>query len=909
MRTGDVLGRVEELARIEAFLDGIADGAAGLVLEGDAGIGKTELWQAAVAGARVRGYGVLEARPAEAERGLSFTGLADLLAAASDEIAELPPPQRRSLSVALLLEEPGGAPPDPRAIAVAALAVLRQLAARQPLVVAVDDVQWLDPASSAALSFALRRAAGERIGALLVRRSSIETPLELDAVIPRERIEVGPLSFGAIQRLLRDQLGASFTRSTLRRIHERSGGNPFFALELARALHVRGGDLVSGEELPVPDDLGRLVRERLAALPPETAEPLAAISALAEPTFRVIGRDEALDTAFDAGILVLVGERVRFAHPLLAAGAYEALAPRRRRALHRRLAEQVEDFEQQARHLALGADGPDPRLAALLEEAAMRAHARGAPEAAAELAELALRLDDGAEQNALARRTAEAAEYHMLAGDDRRAGELLNSALAAVPPGPPRAQLLRGLAFASRYDIDGVIRTLEEAVLDARDDPRLEAELLAELADVIQGERDLRDSEPYARGAVVAAERVGDPALLAYALSLLAEIEYCRGRGFPAGLMERALTLEPECGSLAIDRRPITFFGVMCRWAGDLDRSRALLAEARHIAEQRGDSHVTEVIFHTCFLELNAEQWQHGLRLADELCSAGAELERDAIRLYGLCARAVLLAHLGDEPGARLAAGSALGLRKRTGVEGVRVLANWALGLLELSLNRPAEALPLLRRSIESRRGHGVEEPDLHFAFPLQAEAAIAVGEGGEAEELLDWIEKRAVRLDRPWSLACAARCRGLLAAVRGDEAAAVAAFDRALTEHRRIEYRRFELARTLLAQGETLRRFKHKRAAREAIEAALAIFDELGAALWAAKGRRELARISGRRSAEGLTETERRVAELVAAGHSNKQVAGELFVTVRSVEANLTRIYAKLGVRSRTELANRLSR
>jgi len=906
--TEEVLGRVEELAHLEAFLERVSKAAAGLVLQGDAGIGKTELWRAAVAAARERGYRVLATQPAEAERGLSFAGLGDLLAGAREEIAELPPPQRRPLAVALLLEEPDGAPPDPRAIAVATLAVLRTLAERQPLVVAVDDVQWLDPASAAALSFALRRAAGERIGALLARRNSTATPLELDPAIPRERIDVGPLSIGAIQRLLRERLGASFTRSTLRHIHDRSDGNPFFALELARVLQARGGVLVPGEALPVPDDLGRLVRERLAALPPETAEPLAAIAALAEPTYQLIGGDEALDPAFEAGVLVLAGERVRFAHPLLAAAAYDALAPRRRRALHRRLAELVGDSEQRARHLALSADGPDPRLAALLEQAAARAHARGAPDAAAELAELALRLDDGSVADALARRTAGAAEYHVLLGDDRRARELLESALTDRPPGPTRARLLRGLAFVSNHGIDRCIATLDEAVRNAKSDPRLEAELLAELADVLQDERDIRDSEPYARRAVAAAERLGDPALLAYALSLLAVNEFGRGRGFPAGLMERALELEPECNSLTIDKRPVAVFGWMCRCAGDLDRSRVLLAEARRVAEQRGDSLVTEVIFDICYLELYAEEWQRGLRHADELCAAGAELERDADLVYGLCARAALLAHLGDEAGARSAADKGLALGEHTGAEGPVVLANWALGLLELSLDRPAEALPLLRRPMESRRRHGIEEPGLHFSFPLHAEAAIALGEVQEAEELLDWIEERAVRLDRAWALACAARCRGLLAAARGDETAAAAAFEQALAEHGRVQARRFERARTLLAQGETLRRFKRKRTAREAIEAALEIFDELGAALWASKARRELARISGRRRADGLTETERRIAELVAAGRSNKQVAGELFVTVRTVEANLTKVYAKLGVRSRTELANRFS-
>lgn len=187
---------------------------------------------------------------------------------------------------------------------------------------------------------------------------------------------------------------------------------------------------------------------------------------------------------------------------------------------------------------------------------------------------------------------------------------------------------------------------------------------------------------------------------------------------------------------------------------------------------------------------------------------------------------------------------------------------------------------------------------------PLGGQARVA---GLECDGLLDWIEPRAKRLDREWALACTARGRGLLAAARGNEAGAAAAFERALQEHERVQYRRFELARTLLAQGETLRRFKKRRAARETIEAARDLFDELGARLWSAKAERELARLAGRRRTEGLTETERRVAALVASGKSNKEVASELFVTVHTVESNLTRIYEKLGVRSRTELARRL--
>ena len=374
-----VLGRDEELARLGAFLDRVAVGPAGLVLDGEAGIGKTELWRSAVAGAREGGYAVLEARPSEAERELTFAGLSDLLAGLGDEITALPAPRRRPLSVALLLEESGGSPPDARGIAVATLELMRRLASRGPLLVAIDDVQWLDRASAAALAFALRRAPPERVGVLLACRAGEPAALELDRTSDPERLVVRPLSLGAVRLVLGQRLGVTFPRATLRRLYERSGGNPFFALELGRALRDRVGALGPGDDLPVPVDLARLLRERLASLPPGTAEPLAAVAALAEPARRFVEADGALDPAFAAGVLVLEGDRVRFAHPLLAAAAYEALPPAARLALHRRLADVVADPEQRARHLALGAVGPDPALAAVLDEAATRALARGHP--------------------------------------------------------------------------------------------------------------------------------------------------------------------------------------------------------------------------------------------------------------------------------------------------------------------------------------------------------------------------------------------------------------------------------------------------------------------------------------------------------------------------------------------------
>jgi DNA-binding CsgD family transcriptional regulator len=445
---------------------------------------------------------------------------------------------------------------------------------------------------------------------------------------------------------------------------------------------------------------------------------------------------------------------------------------------------------------------------------------------------------------------------------------------------------------------------LEQARREAVEDARLEAEILGLLASWISKLRSVDQGEPLARAGLAAAERVGDPSLVAAALTRLAGARFLLSRGFQGELMQRALALEPECESLPVSERPVTIFGWMCKWSGDVDASRTLLERARRSGEERGDSTVGAPLFYSCWLELLAENWARGLELTDELHELGATTERDEITARALATRVVLLAHMGDETGARRSADEA---QRVAGRERVERLTPFGLGLLELSLDRPREALEHVRRERVIQSAAGVEEPALCFSFPIHAETAIAVGELAEAEELLDWIEQRAVPLDREWALACVARCRGLLAAARGSEAQAEAAFERALAEHARVQYRRFDLARTLLAQGEALRRFRRKQPARNAIEAALAIFEQLGATLWEAKAQRELARISGRRSADGLTETERRVAELVAGGLSTKETAAVLVVSAKTVEGHLSRIYAKLGVHSRAQLACRL--
>jgi len=284
----EIVGREGELASLRAWLDQTQHGPRALVLEGSAGIGKSTLWLATLELARARGFRVLSSRPAETERGYAFAGLGDVFEDVLDEVLPcLPPPRRRALEVALLVEEVSG-PADPRTLGVAVRHGLDVLAADGPLVVAVDDVQWLDRSSARALAFALRRL-HEPVVLLLSRRlgegsepSEIEDALGGDSI---ERLPVGPLSVGALQRLLRSRLDRVFARPTLLRIHESSGGNPLYALELARAL---GADVDPTRPLPVPESPEALVDARLEGLPEPTREALVLVSVLGTPSAELL---------------------------------------------------------------------------------------------------------------------------------------------------------------------------------------------------------------------------------------------------------------------------------------------------------------------------------------------------------------------------------------------------------------------------------------------------------------------------------------------------------------------------------------------------------------------------------------------------------------------------------------------
>jgi DNA-binding CsgD family transcriptional regulator len=908
--TRSLVGREEQLGSLLALLDDPEQLPAVAVVAGEAGIGKTALWLAVVEAGAAGGYLTLSCRPTEAEAGYSFAGLADLVGGVADEVfPHLAEPQRRALQAALGLADAGG-PIDDRLVAFAFLSALKKLAEEWRLLLGVDDLQWLDEPSLALLRYALPRLEGTRIAALMTVRGGVPPWLSRQESVLQ--LELGPLSVGAIHELLRARLDTAFPRPVLLRIWETSGGNPFFALELARALQRRGGQIEPGAELPVPATLDDLVMERLQALSPDADEVCRVVAAAAEPTIQLVesvveGSAAGVEGALEARVLELDRERLRFTHPLLASAISAKTFGKRRRLLHERLAALVSDPEEHARHLALAASAPSARVAAALDAAALHARARGSATAAAELAERAVALTPAADDEGRRRRRLQAADLHFEAGDLERALTLVRAADEQAPPGPARAAVLLRLARL-RAETSGAVEAValwREALLEAEGDEELEARILFELGQFLRFAEGTEEALTHLEAAIDAAERIGDDELTCRATAAYALVHFNSGRGVAHEANERALALEAELTGGRAGAMATAFLAHQLVWAGETARARAVLARLRASFRIREESNASEAAWYRALLEWRAGNWETSAAAATEAVAVTQQFGRESSTITAWPS-AVIAAHRGDIDRARELAERGLAVRGRPGVSDAGY--EWVLGFIALSLNDAAGSIEHLARADAILAELGIREPSLRWHVPDLLDALLTAGDAEHAEHTLGPWEERAEALDRAWALAIAARIRALVAATRGDLDEAFAGFERALAEHGRADDP-FQRARTLLAHGATQRRAKQRGAARQTLEQALAVFEGLPAPLWADKAKAELARIGGRApSRDELTESERRIATLVAEGRSNREVAAALFLTEHTVETALTRIYRKLGIRSRTALARRLS-
>jgi DNA-binding CsgD family transcriptional regulator len=905
-----LVGRDSELATIAAFMG--RAGPAALLIAGAAGIGKTTVWRAGIENARQIGRRVLAARPLETETDLAFGGLDALLADVADEFwAELPQPQRTALGIALLREPHGPRALDPRAVGAATVELLRRLAAREPVLIAVDDLHWLDEASLRALRFTVHRLGDSDVLLLLATRSesaSVDVGLDRDEL---DHLELGPLAPDALRELVQAKLGEPLLPPAARWLGRVSGGNPFYALELARSVGIR--EIVEGRTPPLKP-LRSLVGARLDRLSPATVEALGFVAALGhvrrELLEELLDDEQVLDEAFAEGVLEPDGDTFRFAHPLLAETTYAALPPSRQRAVHRRLAALVSDPEERARHLAAGVTRPDSGVSAAVETGAAAARARGAPAAAAELYEAAARLTPPECAAAGVRRRLDAARCHFAAGSVHRGSALCARVAADGEDGDLRGEALAVLGTEGPVSTERSISLCEQAVREC-ETPGCRARCLLLLADA-RSATDENAAYNAVREAVSLLDDADDPGLRAWVTAQAGQytvLSEPSGDGLEQ--LRHALQLERRHRIVAphIELSAATGLGFALLVRDELDEARSLLVQQRATAAREGAVvAMGRIAFYLAELECRAGRMDRAREYADEaLAVADGGLNEPQLGA-ALYARAHVAAIEGDVQRARLLAQRGLETSLTSGDHTFPAHNLAVLGFLELSLDEPAEALVHLERAHREFRTlrAGIVEPGTRPEERDRIESLIAVGRRQEAEAALAEWEQLGRELDRPFALATAARARGLLSAARSDFAAAAQSFETALAHHQRLPVPH-ERARTLLAFGTTLRRVGRRRDARAALEEARATFEQVGSPLWAHRAMAEAGRIGGRAPAgDELTPTERQVADLVAEGRSNREVADALFITVRTVESNLTRVYSKLGLRSRSELAAR---
>ncbi|WP_260765052.1 LuxR family transcriptional regulator [Mycobacterium sp. SMC-4] len=901
---------------VAGFLDSVAQRPTGLVIEGEAGIGKSTLWLALLEKARSRGYRVLSARVGEAESVMAFSALADLLADVEpDYLAALPGLQRLALDRVLLRAGVDGPATDHRVTAAAFVAVLRALTADGPVVLAIDDTQWLDSSSRGVVEFAARRLQGP-CGVLVTERTvpgsgTVARWLHLDRPDGLERHAVRPMSSRALHTMLTQRLGRSFPRPTVLRIAEISGGNPFFALELARAL----GDGTGVSDQPLPETLAEVVRTRVDKLTDDVRALLLSASCVPNPTVELLASATGatpqhvtalLERAEAHSVVVLEGNRVRFSHPLLASLIYNDAPATTRRATHRVLAGLETHPELRARHLALASATGDEEIFAALDQAGDLARARGAPAAAAELIDLAINLGG----DTLLRRL-RSAENHFLAGDTSGAKEVLG---AVGDYQPPIMRALGSVLLATVHMYDNkhtaAVDLLRSALDDATGNIPVTVQVLLRLSFALHSIGDTEEARRHIRDAVKLAEELGVPGITSAALAWSVQLDFQCGRGLDEKALDRAMELYDSALDLPIIFRAPMINALALSGTGRLEEAHRQLISLRTVGFERGAE--SDMMAIAGFLAINSI-WRGQIAAAQteaaEAVERAEQLGGDEVLIIPMTVRAAVAAFAGHVEQARADAEWVLEASSRRQSS----LADWpgmTLCFLEESLGNHRAALDALDRAFLDPTKVTATELMLSWHLPDVIEAMVGVGQLDDAETLTRALEHNGEQHDRRWMKAVGARCRAMLLAAGGDVTAAERVARLAMAEHESLPMP-FERARTALVWGQLQRRLRRKGAAATILTEALETFERLGTPLWAQRAQAELSRtvVSPSDGNGGLTESEQRVAELAASGATNKDIAAAMFITTKTVEHHLTKVYRKLGISSRAELGRRMDR
>jgi DNA-binding CsgD family transcriptional regulator len=898
-----------ELAACQQALSAGREGAAAAVITGAPGIGKTTLWRAA-ANAQPAGTVLRTTGLQGGQAGLA--NLADLLDPVTDSLLpRLPLPQADALRMALGLA-PAAAPVTAALLERATVGALRELAATG-VVIAVDDEQWVDQDSLRLLESAAVRLKDAPLRWLVAVRSG-HTDRGLAQVLDHELgpaaawVDLAGLDDAALSELVMDRFPGRWSPGVLRRVVTLAAGSPYAALELARETAAVGGR--DGTAVHLPATLADSLRGRLGRLSPEVLA-VVQTAAVAEAPTRALLRavdggaaDGRVDEALEAGVLdaALPDPVLRFSHPLLREAAEGMLTGPARRRLHRAIGAALSDPDQAAWHLARGADEPDETLAERAEQAARHAGTRGAPARAAELAQAAADLTPDPDSLPAWRRRISWLERLEAAGEFEHARRLSEKWAMGVPPS------LRGRLTIARASLETDIKTacglFTEAFTElAGRDPARAAQagtMMCLILGILQ--RRLGEARSRTPAVIAQARAAENPVVLRQALAAAGDLAALAGDPGAGDQLREAVRLPGFADMPFPYDAPERILGLWHLWRGELGPARDLLTAAIDVAEQQGSQESADSLrAHLGEVEWRAGNWDAAARYA----AAFARWSRESsYGQEGPLAYAISLVEAGR--------GNLERARELTaaGVAQAEAQGDWSnaahcrslLGLAELSAEDPAAALRWLDPIADMLQDGGIGEPGAFPFTPDLIEAWAATGQLDRAAARLAWLQDAAARLEHPWARITSGRAEAALRLAQRDPAAAVSAVAAIIPEARERGLT-FELGRCLLLLGTAQRKARRRRDAAATLDEAAAVFDSLGARRWQALAQAQRARLAPGLD-NTLTPTERRIADLVAAGQTNPEIAATLYISVKTVEANLTRIYRKLGLRSRIDLA-----
>lgn len=903
----ELLGRDRERDTICRLVDTARLGVSGtLVITGEPGVGKTALLEDALTG--LEDVRPLRATGLEAERHIPFAGLLQLLRPALQHLDALAPPQAAALAGALGVSEAGPGSGDRFMIGAAVLSLLSRYAEEGPVAVVVDDLHALDLPSTEAVLFAARRLAADPIVVLATARSPEADHLVAGLPV----LALGGLDAPASAALVARETGGRLTPGRFEPLLSLAEGNPLALLELA------GDDLdalatdPAGLPIRVPDKVTAAFARRLDLLGDDCRRALlvAAVCGgdllVTTRACAALGVDaEALAGAEDAGLLSVHSGQVRFRHPLVRAAAYSRAGARERRATHAAVADALPetDDDRRAWHLAEAVWKPDAATSDLLAEAAGRAQARTAYSVASGAFERAARLSPTPERRADL--LLQAAEAAWSAGLTERALGLLDAHAHERPPREAhvRELALRG-AIAART---GRLRDARELLIAAADLSTDPAEQCVLIADAVH-------ASFYLAGAPAAAQlaerlvglvpSVSDPKALALGRIAMGMARILAGQAGAGADLRAAVPLIESTPALYADPHRLSCVMLVPLLLRDAGEGATLRRYVDEVRGQAGVGALPAVLFHVARDQATSSSWAEAeanytesVRLAEET----GQVTEGLMSRTGLC---WLESRRGREDACRARAEEVLGAPNAAHMHMAEAWVRFALGDLELCLGEPARAVEEFRRLEDLMRVHELADVDM-VPGPELVDALVRLGLPEEAQAAAASYERAATAKGQPWALARAARARGLVTGAQAEQC-----FETAL-QHHATTLDRFETARTRLAYGAWLRRAGRRVDARVPLRAALEDFEELGAERWAEHAAVELAATGEtvrRRDADPrslLTPQELQVSLLLVEGRTTREAAAALFLSPKTVEYHLRKVYAKLDIGSRTELAD----